>query len=94
MPHHCPFSLRLISPLESSPGARTRSNASGLEGKGIPFMGRGKVSRTPANLQDLLRWFCSARASKAEARILSPAFHICSGPETDMMWKEALGPGG
>lgn len=27
----------------------------------MSFMGWGKVSRTPANLQDLLIWFCSAR---------------------------------
>lgn len=75
VPHRCPVSVGLISPLESSP--RARSNASGLEGKGITFMGRGKVSRTPANLQDLPRWFCLAPAPKAEARIfISSILHM------------------
>lgn len=91
VPHRCPVSVGLISPLESSPPARARSNASGLEGKGITFMGRGKVSRTPANLQDLPRWFCSAPAPKEEARILSPAFDICSGPEWDTVWGGSSG---
>lgn len=61
MPHLCRVSLGLISPLESSPGTRGRRNVLGLEGKGILFMGQGKLFRTPANLQHLLRWFCSAR---------------------------------
>lgn len=60
MPHLCRVSLRLISPPESSPGTRGCRNFLGLEGNGTPFMGRGKLSRTPTNLQDLLRWFCSA----------------------------------
>lgn len=76
MPPLYPVSLGLISPLESSPGAQGQRNVSGLEGQGIPLMGRDQGSGTPAGLQDPLRWFCSTRCSKAEGRILSPAFHI------------------
>lgn len=43
-----------MSPMKSSLGAPGHRNGSGLEGKGIPLMGRGKMSGTPDNPQDLL----------------------------------------
>lgn len=49
-----------MCPLKSSLGAPGHRNGSGLEGEGIALMGRGKVSGTPDNPQDLLSWFCSA----------------------------------
>ena len=66
MPNFCAVSL--IAPLKSSLGARGRRNVSGLEGKGIPLMGRGKVSGTHVNLQDLLRRFCSTRVFQSGGR--------------------------
>lgn len=97
MPHLYPVSLGLISPLESSPGAPGRRHVSGLEGRGIPFMGRGKVSGTPAHLQDLLRWFRSARVLQSGGPDFSSSIahlNLCATGRNATWCGENCDPGG